>query len=83
VVRIDGLFPYTVIRGKDGELYRSIAVYPELCYLFIGDWSSSGRIFRTNLDGSNKTKILRNAGWTNGITIDYEVGYSRCAFSKL
>ena len=73
MVRLDGMYPYTLIRGKNNRLFRGLSVHPIRRYLFIGDWSSLGQILRTNLDGSNETTILKDVGWPNGITIDFEV----------
>ena len=67
------MYPYTVLRGKQGEFYCAIAVHPTLGYLFIGDCSSHGRIFRTKLDGSYQTRIKNGIGAPNGMTIDYNV----------
>ena len=72
VVRLDGQYPYTVMRGLGGESYRALAVHPSMGYLFVSDGYYPGRIIRVKLDGTDFGNILLEVV-ASGMTIDYNV----------
>uniref|UniRef100_H2Y8J2 EGF-like domain-containing protein n=1 Tax=Ciona savignyi TaxID=51511 RepID=H2Y8J2_CIOSA len=69
VVRMSGLFAYTIFQG--GQKLRSIALHPVAGVLFATDWGTKAGIIRMKLDGTGVKWILTGLGWPNGITIDF------------
>ncbi|XP_078493520.1 prolow-density lipoprotein receptor-related protein 1-like isoform X2 [Ciona intestinalis] len=69
VVRMNGLYVYTIYRG--GQLLRSIALHPVAGLLFVTDWGTKAGIIRMKLDGTGVNWIATRLGWPNGITIDF------------
>ena len=76
VCELDGKFCKTLIRDRISQP-KSIAIFPQLGYLYFTEWSLQPYIARVALDGSPDladpiVKLAeKDLGWPNAITIDY------------